>query len=125
MPQQTKSDKMALFLPVFLCILVFGNNMDYYSFCKLPTLLPNAVLFAIVLIALMVWIIIFYFCRKIKLSVKQGLIPDFVLLLFFLVLYFINVEISRNTSYYTGWDPNCVRGYAYLMKNETCPYSRQ
>lgn len=110
---------MALFLPVFLCILVFGNNMDYYSFCKLPTLLPNAVLFAIVLIALMVWIITFYFCRKIKLSTKQGLILDFVLLLFFVVLYFINVEISRNTSYYTGWDPNCVRGYAYLMKNET------
>lgn len=108
-----------LFLPVFFCILTYGNQMDYFSIYKLPTLLPNAVLFAAVLTALIVWIGIFYLCRKIKLSMKQGLILDFVLLVLFVILYFINVEISRNTAYYTGWDPNCVRGYAYLMKNGT------
>ena len=111
-----------LFIPVFFCVVFLDKIIPYYDSYRLTTLLPNAVLFAVGIVALLIGSFVIYkgrtFSGKRSLTVMNLMLP-----LIFIVLYFVNVYIARETVYYTGWDPEVVRGYAYLMDGrETLGY---
>lgn len=106
-----------LFFPVLFCVIFLDKIIPYYEGYRLATVLPNLILFIVGLIALM--IVGYMICKGRKISggvQHSAIILNISLLLIFIALYFVNVYISRETVYYTGWDPEVVRGYAYLMK---------
>lgn len=101
----------AVFVPVFLCVIFVGNDMDYYAGLKLATLLPNWVLFLIALLG--VGIACFLFWReKGCLSLKGNLFANIVFAFLFIILYFINVIITREIAFKLPWDIMVVRNVA-------------
>lgn len=111
---------LMLFLPVLFSILFIDRLLPYYEECRLATLLPNFVLFPVglpVLAVIGIWIsrkrancAEHTACKKYRALLKKLSLPAV-----FLLLYIVNVYIARETVYYTSWDPEIVRGYAYML----------
>lgn len=102
----------AVFVPVFLCVILVGNNMDYYVGLKIATLLPNWVLFLIASIGVGVIFFMFWMEREKTFSLKGNWIANIVFALLFVGLYFINVRITREIAFKLPWDIMVVRGMA-------------
>lgn len=104
-----------LFLPVLFCVSFLDKVIPYYDHYRLATLLPNAILLVIGILALCIAGVLI--CKGRKFNGKfSEIVLDIFLVVIFVTLYFVNVYIARETVYYTGWDPEVVRGYAYLME---------
>ncbi len=105
------------FLPVLFCVGVIGNHMDYNDSMKITTRLPGQALFLIALVGLFVWILLFRKCRRLKIDGKINWAADFVLIVLFTALYFVNVWIAKEICFYLPWDIMIVRGLAYKIAN--------
>ena len=103
-----------LFLPVLFGVIFLDKKLPYYENYRLAALLPNIVLAGIGVAGLMIAGMIIYRGRKF-IGKRSRTVLDLFLPLIFIALYFVNVYIARETVYYTGWDAEVVRGYAYLM----------
>ena len=103
-----------LFLPVLFCTIFLDKKIPFYENYRLATLLPNALLAGIGIIGLLIACMIIYKGRKF-IGKRSRIVLNILLPLLFIALYFVNVYISRETVYYTGWDVEVVRGYAYLL----------
>ena len=103
-----------LFLPVLFCIIFLDKKIPYYDSCRLATLLPNVVLFAVGILALLIACVMIHKGRNIN-GKRSEIELNLFLVLIFLALYHVNVYIARETVYYTGWDAEVIRGYAYLL----------
>ena len=108
---------LVLFLPVILCISLVGNGMDYYDGMKLTTLLPNQVLAGMALAGICGCAFLFRVCRKIVLTRRGNVITDFALALLFTLLYFVNVQVAKETAFLVPWDIMVVRKLAYDISN--------
>lgn len=108
---------LLLFLPVLFSIIFIDKKLPYYENCRLATLLPNMVLFAVGLVCL--FVIALWLGRENRKNRTRSraweTAQKLLLPAVFVLLYFINVYIARETAYYTSWDPEVVRGYAYMM----------
>lgn len=105
---------LLLFLPVLFSIIFIDKKLPYYENCRLATLIPNVVLFVaglVCLIVIMLWLGRESRTRSRAWETAQKLFLPAL----FVLLYFVNVYIARETAYYTSWDPEVVRGYAYMM----------
>ena len=102
---------LLLFLPVLFSIIFIDKKLPYYENCRLATLLPNVVLFAVGLVCLIV--ISLWLGREIRKNRTRSraweTAQKLLLPAVFVLLYFINVYIARETAYYTSWDPEVVR----------------
>lgn len=103
-----------LFFPVLLCVALLGDKMKYYEICRLATLLPNPVIFLAAAFAVVVCAFLAG-RQKSLIGKRENIFWDIGLVVLFTALYFLNVWIARETAYYTGWDPDCVRALAYRL----------
>lgn len=108
---------LILFLPVLFCVFFIGNNMDYYENEKLTTMLSNSWLFIIALAAAGVWVVIFLKCKKTPLR-NGDMTGNLLLIISFVVLYFINIRITREIAFKSPWDYQEVREAAYMIANK-------
>lgn len=100
---------VAVFAPIFFCVVFVGNNMDYYTGNKLATLLPNWVLFLIAFLGVGAACFLFWIERNHCLSTKGNRIANIVFALLFVALYFANVRITKEIAFKLPWDIMVVR----------------
>lgn len=108
---------LILFLPVLFCVFFIGINMDYYENEKLTTLLPNPWLFLIALVGAGVLVIIFFRLQKMPYK-SRDLANNILLIISFIVLYFINIHITREIAFKSPGDYQEVREAAYMIANK-------
>lgn len=104
-----------LFLPVLFCVIFIGNNMDYYEFRKQGVLLPNIVLFAVALAGGIMLFWLSWIFEKYEFTKRLNYGLNGILALFFIFLYFINIQIAKEIVYFLRWDIQEVRGIAEKM----------
>lgn len=109
---------LVLFLPVLFCVVFVGNYMDYWDAMKLLTRLPNQVLLIIAIAGLIICMLLFWKCRRMKLSARKNWVTNGVLALLFLVLCFVNIWIAKEICFFLPWDIMMVRGFAYEIANK-------
>ncbi|MDE7353430.1 MAG: hypothetical protein K2O06_10320 [Acetatifactor sp.] len=111
----------ALFLPVLLCVIFVGSNMEYAANLKLATLLPNSVLLVIALMGAVLWLVLM---RRLKMELTPGrnLIVNGVLLLLFAVLFFVNVRVAREIAFGLPWDIMVTRKIAHTIVERPLGY---
>ena len=110
-----------LFLPVLACVLFVGRNMDYFAAMKLATLLPNLVLLIIALAGAALWLALFRWLKP-ELTPGRNLIVNGVLAVLFVLLFFINIRITKEIAFGLPWDIMVVRGYARSIANGPLGY---
>ena len=111
-----------VFFPVLFCVIFIGNRMDYNEGLKLAALVPNYVLFAIALLGIAVICLLAEVTKKARQKFKAGrtedngirldLIFDIVLAAVFILLFFVNVRIAKETAFLLPWDVGVVRAEA-------------
>lgn len=101
-----------MFVPVFLCVIFAGNNMNYSDGLKLATLLPNWVLFLAAFIGMGAVCFLLWLERDHTLSLKGNRIANMVFVILFVCLYFVNVRITREIAFQLPWDIMVVRSLA-------------
>ena len=93
---------LLLFLPVLFSIIFIDKKLPYYENCRLATLLPNVVLFAVGLVCLIV--IALWLGRENRKNRTRSraweTAQKLLLPAVFVLLYFINVYIARAPGYY-------------------------
>ena len=104
---------LIVFLPVLLCVVLIGNNMDYNEGLKLATRLPNQVLFLIALVGMAFCIFLFWRFKNVVLSLRASWVANGVLALLFLALYYVNVWVAKEIAFYIPWDIALTRIKAY------------
>ena len=104
-----------LFLPVLFCVIFIGNNMDYYEDRKQGALLPNAVLFAIVVLGGVCLFALSWLFEKYEMTKKIDYGLNGILAILFLLLYFVNIWIAKEIVFFMGWDIQEVRWAAESM----------
>lgn len=106
---------LVLFLPVLFCVFFIGNRMDYNDGLKMVTLAANPVLFFIALAVMMICLFLIRLCGKFPAEKRKNLIADFVLLILFVILYFVNIRVTRDIAFKIPWDIMVVREHAYRI----------
>lgn len=110
-----------LFLPILFCILFLDKRIQYDETARLLTLVPNYILFLIGIIGIGMGVIVQNRRGSERIISTKGQVV--LLGALFIVLYFVNVYVARETIYYVAYDTEQVRGYAYLMSaNESLGY---
>lgn len=105
---------LIIFVPVLFCVLVIGNNMDYWIGAKLTSLLcPTWVLGSMAVLGAAGFLGILYICRNISLSGKSNMIADMILAGAFLGIFLLNLMVSKEIAYKLGADMLIVRSCGY------------
>ena len=103
---------LVVFVPVLFCVLVIGNNMDYWNDAKQTTLLfSTQVLGIFALLGAAAFLGVLYLCRNICLNRKYNLIVNLILFGTFLGIYFLNTMVSREIAYRVPADASMVGEY--------------
>lgn len=111
------------FLPVLMCVVFVGTNMDYWETVKVSTRLPNPVLLVIALSGIAVCIFLFRKCANIQFSAKGNWIANGVLLCLFFLLFLVNVRVAKEIAFHLPTDYMMVSGVAYkVAKKEPVGY---
>ena len=110
---------LILFLPILFCVFVFGNNMDYFEVVKQNFLCHNALLFPICLVFLAIAFLLKKPFNKIIIIGKKRNSIIFVSLavLFYILMYAVNIEICKCIAFYSGWDIGNVIGSVYNLRD--------
>lgn len=103
------------FVPVLFLIYFFGNKIEYNLACKNTTLYSNGTILLFVIVFLLMAFLFFYLFRNIKMDKKLSMIVTGVLGLFFIGLYFVNLEICKSIWLEQQWDVGCVVGGALKL----------
>ena len=106
---------LIIFIPILFFVFAFGHDMNYFEAVKIETLWSNRILFLIIVAFMLLLFAIFYLFRNVKLTRKTNFILIAGLLLASILVYFVNVEISKCIFLKQGWDVDCVLGSVYLM----------
>ncbi len=93
-----------VFLPALFCLFFLDPRIEYNKWMRLPTLLPNSILFVIALSALAVLCLLAGRIGKIKLTARGNIVFHIALIVVFVLLYFLNEWIARETIYQIGND---------------------
>lgn len=97
-----------VFIPVAISVIFIGNHMKYNEGLKLAALLPNYVLFILVLLGAAAVCLLARWAKRIQLSSGTNLIVNIVLALSFLALFFVNVRIAKEIAFRLPWDVGVV-----------------
>lgn len=103
------------FLPVLLCVVFVGTNMDYWETVKVSTRLSNPVLLVMALAGMAVCIFLFRKFSHIRFSTKGNRIADGVLLGLFFLLFLINIQVAKEIAFHLPTDYMMVSGVAYKV----------
>lgn len=98
----------AVFFPVLFCVIFIGNHMNYNEGLKPATLLPNYVMFLMALLVIAVICLLARAAGKVQLTPKVDLIIDIVLAISFLLIFFVNIRITREIAFLLPWDIGVV-----------------
>lgn len=101
-----------LFLPVFFCTIVIGNNMDYNEEQKIETLVSNEILLMYVLLALAAFAALYFLLSRIPYRKKTMIGTVLFSFIACIVFYIVKVEISKCIAFYGGWDCGMVANSA-------------
>jgi len=108
---------LALFLPVFSCVIFIGNRMDYDADNKITTLFSNPELLLFGMLAAVLILTLCIFMRKIpfnRYTAAGMVIGTFV---FCVLFYALNIKISKCIAFYSGWDCGMVANSAKQVFN--------
>lgn len=111
---------LILIIPVLFSVVFIGNNMDYWVYMKLQTLRSNLFIFAVVVVCFLIYLSLTKLINnRIDLSHNRtNLIINLILILFFVGIYFVNIEISKAIAFRIPWDIMVVRGGAFEIAAE-------
>jgi len=102
---------LCLFMPILFCIIVWGNDMDYYAICKTIFLVDNKVIFLLCVLFLGLFFAISHFYReKEHKSRTESIIMAVLLAEAFVGIYYINEAVAKEIAFYAGWDVSAVSG---------------
>lgn len=106
---------LAVFLPVLVCVMFIGTNMDYWEAVKISTRLPNPALSAIAMAGLAICIFLFLKWNKITFTPRSSRIADWVLGCLFILLFLVNVRVAKEIAFHLPTDYMMVSGAAYKI----------
>ncbi len=110
---------LVIFLPILFCVFVFGNNMDYFEMVKQNFLCHNIFLLPICI----VFIVIIFLLRKPlnKITIigkkRNSIIFACCAIIFFALMYVVNIEVSKCIVFTPGWDIGNVTGSVEALLN--------
>lgn len=108
---------LILFVPVFYCAVFIGNRVDYNADHKIETLYPNTLLLFFALLALLVFVGLFFLLDKIPFNKYTLLGTVLFTALICCLFYFVKVEVSKCIAFYGGWDCGMVANSARWVYN--------
>lgn len=110
---------LIIFLPILFCVFVFGNNMDYFDVVKQNFLCHNSLLLPICIIFITIAFLLKKPLNKIAIIGKKRNSVIFVSLavLFYIIMYAVNIEVSKCIAFYSGWDMGNVTGSVYSLRD--------
>lgn len=108
---------LILFVPVFYCTVFIGNRVDYNADHKIETLYPNTLLLFFALLALLVFVGLFFLLDKIPFNKYTLLGTVLFTALICCLFYFVKVEVSKCIAFYGGWDCGMVANSARWVYN--------
>lgn len=108
---------LIIFIPTLICILIWGNEIDYNYVTKLVTMYGNKGLLLMCFPVVLLLFALIYLTRKIKLTNKLSIVMDVCLIIGFVGVFFVNLEICKCINIAQGWDVSCVVGTAYELNN--------
>ncbi len=103
---------LALFLPVFCCVIFIGNDMPYNELYKITTLYGNEILLLFALLSTILFFAVYALFCKIPLNRRSGVGVVLFSLVVSVVFYLINCEIAKCIAFYGGWDCGMVANSA-------------
>ena len=103
---------LALFLPVFYFVIVYGANMNYNELHKIVTAVGNKALLLCVIIGACLLGVAFFFIRKIPYTRRSAAIFVACTFAFSVAFYIINSNVSKCIAFYGGWDCGMVANSA-------------
>ncbi len=106
---------LLIFVPVLLCIFMYGNTMEYHDTNKLIALWGNKRLSIFSIMILLLFLVMCGLLRKVEFNKKLSIITIGCLGVAFVLLYFVNEEICKCIWLKQGWDVDCVVGTAYNL----------
>ena len=109
---------LLLLFPVLFCIYIIGYKMNYCEGLKMAILLPNQILFVIALLGLVVCLGLLIWGKRFELTPKRNWIINILLAVGFLLLFFFNVMISKEITFYLPYDVMVVREGAYHVHSQ-------
>ena len=108
---------LIIFIPTLICILIWGNEIDYNYVTKLVTMYGNKGLLLMCFPVVLLLFALIYLTRKIKLTNNLSIVMDVCLIIGFVGVFFVNLEICKCINIAQGWDVSCVVGTAYELNN--------
>lgn len=103
---------LSLFLPVFYCIIFLGSNMNYNDAHKIVTIEGNKVLLLCAVIGTLILFLLYLLLRKIPYNRHTAIGVAISTLLACILLYAVNIQISKCIAFYGGWDCGMVANSA-------------
>lgn len=103
---------LALFLPVFYCVIFIGNGMRYNEAHKITALHSNPALLLLAVAGAGAFIAVYRLLKKIPFNRYTAAGAVLLSGIFCIALYAVNIEIAKCIAFYGGWDCGMVANSA-------------
>lgn len=108
---------LIMFVPVFCCTVLVGSRLNYNADHKISTLYPNMLLLLFAMLALLVFVGLFFLLDKIPVNKYTLLGTVLFSALICCLFYLMKVEVSKCIAFYGGWDCGMVANSARWVYN--------